>query len=125
METHVKVLAWIYLIFGGLGVLCGLLVWGVLGGIGGIVELSGDRDAALASPILNLIGGLVFGFFAIVSLPSIAAGWGLLERAEWARILTIILSALNLLAIPFGTILGVYGLWVLLNKDAAPLFSKR
>lgn len=124
METHVKVLAWIYLIFGVVGVLTGLLVWGVLGGIGGIVEMSGDRDAQVAAPILSWIGGFVFAFFAVVSLPSIAAGWGLLERAEWARILTIILSVLNLLAVPIGTIMGVYGLWVLLNKEATPLFAK-
>jgi hypothetical protein len=52
------------------------------------------------------------------------AGWGLLNFKEWARILAIVISALNLLGFPIGTILGAYGLWVLLNKDTAPLFQK-
>ena len=42
----------------------------------------------------------------------------------WARVLTIVLSALHLLSIPFGTILGVYGLWVMLNAQSEPLFRQ-
>jgi hypothetical protein len=30
---------------------------------------------------------------------------------------------MNLLSIPIGTALGVYGLWVLLNKETEPLFT--
>ena len=40
-----------------------------------------------------------------------------------ARILTIVLSVLNLIIIPFGTLLGIYGLWVLLSQNTAPLFG--
>ncbi len=124
METHVKVLAWLYIVFGALGVLTGLMVWGFLGGIGAIVGASGQPDAEIASPILHGIGGLVFFFLAAISLPSVAAGWGLLNYQEWGRILTIVLSALNLPFVPFGTALGAYGLWVLLNNQTAPLFKK-
>ena len=46
-----------------------------------------------------------------------------MQFTPWARILTIVLSALNLINIPFGTALGVYGLWVLLNKDTERLFD--
>jgi hypothetical protein len=42
----------------------------------------------------------------------------------WARILIIVLSALELISIPFGTALGIYGLWVLLTKDGAQLFGQ-
>jgi hypothetical protein len=34
-----------------------------------------------------------------------------------------VLSALNLISIPFGTLLGIYGLWVLLNKETEALFA--
>jgi hypothetical protein len=124
MDTHVKVIAWIYLVLGGLGIIAGLLVWGILGGIGGIAGASGDRDVEMAGPILGGIGAIIFGVIAVMSLPSLAAGWGLLQMQEWARILAIILSALSLLGFPIGTIIGAYGLWVLLNKETAPLFSK-
>jgi hypothetical protein len=35
-----------------------------------------------------------------------------------------VLSILNLLNVPFGTALGIYGLWVLLNRGAEQLFSR-
>ncbi len=44
----------------------------------------------------------------------ILAGWGLLDRQPWARTLAIVLGALNLIDMPFGTALGVYTLWALL-----------
>ena len=35
------------------------------------------------------------------------------------------LSALNLINIPLGTVLGAYGLWVLLNSETERLFTSR
>jgi hypothetical protein len=46
------------------------------------------------------------------------AGWGLLRRERWARMLTMVLSFLALLNIPLGTALGVYSLWVLLPQQS-------
>lgn len=46
----------------------------------------------------------------------LAAGWGLLSREPWARVLTIVLGCLLLLKPPFGTALGIYTLWVLIPK---------
>lgn len=42
------------------------------------------------------------------------AGWGLLQRDPWARVLLLVLAFISLINIPFGTALGVYTLWVLL-----------
>jgi hypothetical protein len=42
------------------------------------------------------------------------AGWGLMKREPWARVLTLVLGFISLINIPFGTALGVYTLWVLL-----------
>jgi len=36
-----------------------------------------------------------------------------------------VLSILDLVNIPFGTALGVYGLWVLFNTEGAQLFEQR
>ena len=52
------------------------------------------------------------------------AGVGLLYFKAWARIVGIVLSAIALLGFPWGTILGVYGLWVLFNKQTEQLFSR-
>jgi len=42
---------------------------------------------------------------------------------SWARIVAIIVGCLNLLHVPFGTALGVYTLWVLLNDESRDLLS--
>ena len=42
------------------------------------------------------------------------AGWGLMQREAWARVLVLVLAFISLLNIPFGTAIGVYTLWVLL-----------
>jgi hypothetical protein len=34
-----------------------------------------------------------------------------------------VISILSLMMIPFGTIVGVYGLWVLFSKDTERLFT--
>lgn len=42
------------------------------------------------------------------------AGWGLLQGESWARMVALVLSFISLFNVPFGTVLGVYTLWVLL-----------
>jgi hypothetical protein len=42
------------------------------------------------------------------------AGWGLLHREPWARVVALVLSFISLFNIPFGTAIGVYTMWVLL-----------
>ena len=61
----------------------------------------------------------------VLSLPGIIAGIGLLKLQPWARILAIVISALDLLNVPIGTALGVYGLWVLLQAETERLFAQR
>lgn len=122
METHVKVLAILHIVLGFLGALAALTVLLVFGGIAGIVGASGEPDAHIAVPILGIVGGAITVFILILSIPGIVAGFGLLSFCPWARILTIILSALNLLNVPIGTALGIYGLWVLLSNQTERLF---
>ena len=78
----------------------------------------------MAAPILGFTGVTLGTFILLLSLPGIIAGVGLLKFRPWARIITIVLSALNLMNIPFGTILGVYGLWVMLSDDGSRLFAQ-
>ena len=54
-----------------------------------------------------------------LSAAGIIAGLGLLKFRPWAWILAIGLSVLGLLNVPFGpfgTVLAIYGLWVLLAR---------
>lgn len=62
-------------------------------------------------------------FLLVISAPGIIGGYGILKKYFWARILVLILGAFNLLNIPFGTILGVYTFWGLLDEDVAKEFT--
>jgi hypothetical protein len=64
------------------------------------------------------VAGTLVGFSLVSSVLGVIAGWGLLERQPWARILAIVLAFLSLLHIPFGTALGIFTLWVLLPAQS-------
>jgi hypothetical protein len=87
--------------------------------------MDGDDDAGQVVALLGAAGGLVLIIMLVLSVPGIIAGIGLLSFQPWARILTIVLSVLDLMNIPLGTILGVYGLWVLLSNESERLFEPR
>ncbi len=124
MKQHVSILGILYIAFGALGMVIAIFVLVLLGGAAGIVGMLAQQEpeAAVAAPILGVVAVGVFGLIALLSIPGLAVGIGLVKFKEWARILGLVLSALNLLNVPFGTILGGYGLWVLLNKETEPLF---
>lgn len=103
----------------------------LVGGFGGLASIiffglfAGPTTAAAYGP---LIGFTVTGWMAlllILAVPSIALGIGLLNYRPWARSIGMVLSIINLLNFPIGTVLGIYGLWVLLSPETDPLFSPR
>jgi hypothetical protein len=69
-------------------------------------------------PIVHALLPAIGMIFLILAAIGIAAGWGLLARQSWARMLTIIFGAFSLMDIPFGTALGIYTLWVLLPAES-------
>ena len=124
MQTHVKVVGVAFIVFSALGILAALIIMAVFGGAAGIVGASADaEEAAVALPIIGLTGTLLSIFLFAVSVPGLIAGLGLLSWKPWARVVAIVLCAIQLINIPLGTLLGIYGLWVLLNHETERLFS--
>ena len=122
MDIHVKVLGALQITFGAIGVMLALLMIFVFGGVAGIVGASGDPEAAFAVPIIGLTGTALVTFLLLTSLPGVVIGIGLLRFRPWSRIAGIVISIIALMMIPFGTIVGAYGLWVLFSKDTERLF---
>jgi hypothetical protein len=116
MDKHVTILAVLFIAFHAMGIIAALIVFLVVAG-GGL--LSGDPDAIA---ITTAVGSGIAFFLSIISIPGIIGGIGLLRYAQWARVLVLVLGFLNLICIPFGTVLGIYAIWVLMNDEAAQLF---
>jgi hypothetical protein len=124
MSSHVRALASLQIVYSSLGLLLGVSIFLLFGGIATIVGFSASLDDSMvAVPVLALIGGIAASLIIVLSLPRLIAGIGLLKHHNWARILTMIVSVIGLIDFPVGTALGGYGLWVLLHRDAAPLFE--
>jgi hypothetical protein len=124
LEQHVKILGVLYIVLGTMGVIAALICLMIFGGAAGIVGIVAQEepDARIAVPILGAVGLGLFLFLLVLSAPGIIAGVGLLQLRPWARIVTVILSALNLMNIPIGTLVGAYGLWVMLSLETEKLF---
>jgi hypothetical protein len=117
MQKHVTAVAALHIGFGILGIVVGLVILALLSGIGMLVH---DHEAQF---ILWIIGVSVASFLIIISVPGVIAGIGLLKFKNWARILTLVISAIDLLNIPFGTALGVYSIWVLVQEETIQIFN--
>ena len=126
MSTHVKALGVLHIVFGCLGLLIGLGALLLFGGLATLVAFhERGADALIGTSILGAIGVAGFVLLLLLSLPGLIGGFGLMNHRPWARILTLILSALELLNVPFGTALGLYGFWVLLHPETEALFGLR
>jgi len=121
MESHVKILGWLNVICGGLGV---LLSFAILGGIVAVSSIFGigGEEALLPIHIIAIVGGIVTLFTLLLSLPGLLLGYGLLNLRPWARVLGLVLSGLSLFHVPIGTALALYSFWVLLKPETEALF---
>jgi hypothetical protein len=117
MRTNIKVLGWLYIVMGALGLVTGVTILTILMGTG---MISGDRQAMA---ILFIVGMLVAGILTVLSAPNVIVGIGLLSFKPWARVLGLVLGFLNLPGFPLNTILGIYTFVSLLNEDAEALFD--
>ena len=64
--------------------------------------------------IVSMLGIIVLAKAAC----GFGAGWGLLHRESWGRVVALVLAFISLFNIPFGTAIGVYTMWVLLPADS-------
>ena len=120
-ETHVKIVAWLHIVLSALGLLAVAFVMLVFVGIGLLLAAT---EGSEAMGILAVLGTLVGTFLFLVSLPGLIGGIGLLKRQNWARILVLILSVLQLFNVPFGTAVGIYSLWALTRAETIALFGE-
>jgi hypothetical protein len=116
LRQHVTILGWLHIAAAGLSILVGVFVLLLLGGIGLVQHDRGDRA------FMGLIGLIAAVFLFAVSVPGLLAGYGLLQRKRWGRILAIVVGALHLASVPVGTALGIYTFIILANPEAEAFF---
>ncbi len=117
METHVSILGWLFIIGHALFLAIGAFVFLLLMGVG---LFTADSEAM---PVLAIVATFVGGLMAVLALPGLLAGYGLLRRRTWGRILALVVAALNIFNVPIGTVLALYAFYVLLQTSANDYFA--
>ncbi|HET9216285.1 MAG TPA: zinc-ribbon domain-containing protein [Terriglobia bacterium] len=131
-DLHVSVLGWLIIAHAAVTGLLGLAV--MFGGqvaqqfVTNNPRVLDNADPDIPLEAFTLIGPITFlvgVLLLIISMPSIAAGIGLLRYRNWGRVLTLVLSVLRLLEFPLGTATAIYSFWVLLSRGGKSFFSER
>jgi hypothetical protein len=102
---HIRLLGILWLVISAIRLIPGLAVLSFFPWIIGFLHLP-----YFVHGLLHFVGIAL----VLTAVLGIVAGWGLLERQPWARMLALVLGCINLIKLPFGTALGIYTLWVLL-----------
>ena len=113
MNANIQIVAALHIAMGALSLLVAIAVFAALGMLGGIVVSQGEHEAA---GIIGIAGVVLVGFLAVLALPGIIGGWALFAGRSWGRPFVMVLGVIQLLNIPFGTVLGIYTLWALLRE---------
>ena len=65
------------------------------------------------------------GFYGLMTLPSLVAGYGLLKRKPWARTAAIIGGVTAAMSFPIGTAVCAYTFWFLFSEPGKLLYDKQ
>ena len=119
LDKHINVISILHIVFSAPPLLAALIVFVAVAG-GGL--LSGEVNVIA---ITSLVAISVSGLLIILSLPGFIVGIGLLKRQAWARIAGLIVGFLELMAIPFGTVLGIYTVIILMKDESEEYFTPK
>jgi hypothetical protein len=119
MNQHVTAVAILHIGLGVIGVLVGVFLFMLFTILTRVVP---DNEAQFIFPLLATFLG---GGFVVASSLGIIGGIGVLKYKEWARILVLVISAINVMNIPIGTVVGAYSIWALVQPETVKLFDAR
>jgi hypothetical protein len=117
LQQHVSILGWLYVVSNAVFLMIGAFVFLLLIGIAPVTR---EPEPMW---ILGLVGTTVGLLMAALGLPGLLAGYGLLKRRPWARVLAMVVGILSLINFPIGTAIGIYTLWALTQPVATEYFA--
>jgi len=115
MDTHVKVVGWLWIVNGVASILMVIIGLTVINWPGNVPSPQ-DSILVTSGVLCVFIPGIIADF---------VAGYGLLKYKAWARILSIILALINLVflcALILPAALGIYTLVIMFNEETKALF---
>jgi len=121
VREHVQLVGILWMAYSALHVVAGLIVIVVaqviFGSVHGVIHIPNGPPPEVTvwlRPLISFIGWMILAKAAA----GFIAGWGLLQRRDWARTVALVVAFIALLSVPVGTALGIYTLWVLLPTQS-------
>ena len=124
MRTHLSILAALHLVFSAFRLFIAATILVATLGAGAFLSFSRTADVPMGTGLLvGTVGTIVSAVFGVLAIPGLALAYGLWKRRSWARVLGIVLGAIDLIHFPFGTVLGVYTLWVMFQPETKAILE--
>lgn len=125
VQRNLQTLGILWCVFGAYRIVAGLIGIFVLRVVsirsfgGGGWEWGGHFHGPFGPPWIEALLPLIAVVATVTAFFAFLVGIGLLTRKPWARMVGIVVAVLALLKFPFGTVLGIYTLWVLVPSQSA------
>lgn len=124
LATHVRILAWFNIVLGAIGVLAAVFTFAGASFLHLFLASVVDEASTIPVGVIQLVSTIIITLILVMSLPCLVLGFGLYYTRPWARILGLVLAAVNLLHFPFGTAVSLYEFWVLLKPETEAMFRQ-
>jgi len=82
--------------------------------------IAGDYEV---QRILAIVASIISFILFFISIPALVGGIGILKMRSWARILLLAYSFISLLNIPFGTVLAIFTIKLMLDRETIELLN--
>jgi hypothetical protein len=125
VASHVDFVGVLFIVWGLLTTLVGVSTLAL--GVGAVAMIASASRGGGTGGFAAGVTAAVFTTLAIIAIlwgsAHVVVGVPLRRRRSWARLMALMLGSVDLLLLPYGTALGVYALWVLLNEQGKALFE--
>ena len=120
-KSYLDILAIFHYVYGGVGLLFVFFAGAIMGGVFSIPEVYRDmRHDAGCLPMI--VFGFAIGLALLYCVANLLAGRWLQQRRQ--RVPVLVVSGLNCLNFPLGTLLGVFSIALLAQVEVKALFDR-
>jgi hypothetical protein len=124
MPVHVELLGVLFVLWGAMTTMIGASTLALAVAAASLIASASDQGGRFAAG-LTAATFTALGIIALLwGVTHIAVGFPVRQRRPWSRLAAIVLGSMDLVLLPYGTVLGCYTLWTLLREDGKKLFQQ-